>query len=183
MMLRSARQTSAVAVPLAAPHGPRSLYTIRSIPNTTVHFSIRSISSFRIKSSSPLSYIRTELRSSPSKTLFNQQFHTSSVTMAATRTESDAFGELQVPADKYWGAQTERSLENFKINQPQDRMPPPVIKAFGILKGAAATVNMQFGLGLPFSLLERKMYALLMIFLQIRRLARLFNKQHLKLPL
>ncbi|KAI9838990.1 MAG: hypothetical protein M1819_004198 [Sarea resinae] len=65
---------------------------------------------------------------------------------AETRTESDAFGEIQVPADKYWGAQTERSLENFKINQPQDRMPPPVVKAFGILKGAAATVNMEFGL-------------------------------------
>ena len=40
-----------------------------------------------------------------------------------------------------------RSLGNFKINQPQDRMPPPVIKAFGILKGAAATVNMRYGLG------------------------------------
>lgn len=65
---------------------------------------------------------------------------------AATRTESDAFGEIQVPSDKYWGAQTERSLENFKINQPQDRMPPPIVRAFGILKGAAATVNMQFGL-------------------------------------
>jgi fumarate hydratase, class II len=64
----------------------------------------------------------------------------------STRTESDAFGEIQVPADKYWGAQTERSLENFRINQPQDRMPPPVIRAFGILKGAAATVNMKFGL-------------------------------------
>ncbi|KAF2135772.1 uncharacterized protein K452DRAFT_238746 [Aplosporella prunicola CBS 121167] len=63
-----------------------------------------------------------------------------------TRTESDAFGEIQVPADKYWGAQTERSLENFKINQPQDRMPTPIIRAFGILKGAAATVNMKYGL-------------------------------------
>lgn len=67
--------------------------------------------------------------------------------MASTRTESDAFGEIQVPADKYWGAQTERSLENFKINQPQDRMPAPIVRAFGILKGAAATVNMKFGLG------------------------------------
>lgn len=67
--------------------------------------------------------------------------------MASTRTESDAFGEIQVPSDKYWGAQTERSLENFRINQPQDRMPPPIIKAFGILKGAAATVNMRYGLG------------------------------------
>jgi len=63
-----------------------------------------------------------------------------------TRIESDAFGEIQVPANKYWGAQTERSLENFKINQPYDRMPPPVIRAFGILKGAAATVNMRYGL-------------------------------------
>lgn len=69
--------------------------------------------------------------------------------MAQTRAETDAFGEVQVPADKYWGAQTERSLENFKINQPQDRMPPPIVKAFGILKGAAATVNMTFGLGTP----------------------------------
>jgi fumarate hydratase class II len=63
-----------------------------------------------------------------------------------TRTESDAFGPIEVPADKYWGAQTERSLENFKINQPQDRMPPPIVRAFGILKGAAATVNMRYGL-------------------------------------
>lgn len=64
----------------------------------------------------------------------------------STRTETDAFGEVQVDSDKYWGAQTERSLENFKINQPQDRMPPPVVRAFGILKGAAATVNVNFGL-------------------------------------
>ncbi|KAF2717031.1 fumarate hydratase [Polychaeton citri CBS 116435] len=66
--------------------------------------------------------------------------------MASTRTESDAFGEIQVPSDKYWGAQTERSLENFKINQPQDRMPPPIVRAFGVLKGAAAAVNVRFGL-------------------------------------
>jgi fumarate hydratase class II len=39
------------------------------------------------------------------------------------------------------------SLGNFDINQPQDRMPAPVVKAFGILKGAAATVNMKYGLG------------------------------------
>ncbi|CEL01905.1 Putative Fumarate hydratase [Aspergillus calidoustus] len=71
----------------------------------------------------------------------------STVTMASeTRTESDAFGEIQVPADKYWGAQTQRSLGNFDINQPQDRMPDAVVKAFGILKGAAATVNMKYGL-------------------------------------
>lgn len=42
------------------------------------------------------------------------------------------------------------SLGNFKINQPQDRMPPPVVKAFGILKGAAAAVNVKYGLGKAF---------------------------------
>jgi len=77
----------------------------------------------------------------------SRTFNSTAATMASTRTESDAFGDVQVPGDKYWGAQTERSLENFKINQPQDRMPPPVVRAFGILKGAAATVNMKFGLG------------------------------------
>ncbi|RDI86450.1 Pre-mRNA-splicing factor [Venturia inaequalis] len=66
--------------------------------------------------------------------------------VANTRTETDAFGPVEVASDKYWGAQTERSLENFKINQPQDRMPPPIVRAFGILKGAAATVNMKYGL-------------------------------------
>lgn len=76
-----------------------------------------------------------------------RSFTSTSAMAGSTRTETDAFGEIQVPADKYWGAQTERSLENFKINQPQDRMPPPVIRAFGILKGAAATVNMKYGLG------------------------------------
>ena len=42
----------------------------------------------------------------------------------------------------------DRSLGNFKINQPHDRMPEPIVRAFGILKGAAATVNMNFGLGI-----------------------------------
>ncbi|KAI8934737.1 hypothetical protein NX059_008425 [Plenodomus lindquistii] len=75
-----------------------------------------------------------------------RQFSATSSIMASTRTETDAFGEVQVQSDRYWGAQTERSLENFKINQPQDRMPPPIVRAFGILKGAAATVNMKYGL-------------------------------------
>lgn len=79
--------------------------------------------------------------------------------MSNTRTESDAFGEIQVPGDKYWGAQTERSLENFKINQPQDRMPPPIVKAFGILKGAAAAVNVRFGLGTSPTLTFPKAYS------------------------
>lgn len=66
---------------------------------------------------------------------------------ASKRTESDAFGNIDVPADRYWGAQTQRSLSNFDINQPTDRMPLPIVKAFGILKGAAATVNLDYGLG------------------------------------
>lgn len=58
-----------------------------------------------------------------------------------TRSESDSFGLLDVPADKYWGAQTQRSLQNFKIGG--QTMPSPLIHAFGILKGAAASVNMR----------------------------------------
>ncbi|KAJ5166167.1 Fumarate hydratase [Penicillium canariense] len=88
-------------------------------------------------------------------------FSTTISMSSATRTESDAFGEIQVsdvdchspssyhdqqltwrcdvqvPADKYWGAQTQR---------PRTACPPPVVQAFGILKGAAATVNMKYGL-------------------------------------
>lgn len=70
-----------------------------------------------------------------------------SIRMASTRTETDAFGPVEVESDKYWGAQTQRSLGNFNINLPQERMPEGVVKAFGILKGAAATVNMKYGLG------------------------------------
>lgn len=92
---------------------------------------------------------RQKLYSSFYQPRFQRGFHVTRYNMAETRAETDAFGEIQVPADKYWGAQTERSLENFRINQPQDRMPPPIIRAFGILKGAAATVNMEYGLGTP----------------------------------
>jgi fumarate hydratase class II len=98
------------------------------------------------RSTRPLSTSRPSLVK-PQSYFQRRQFSATSAAMANTRTESDAFGEIQVPADKYWGAQTERSLENFRINQPQDRMPPPIVRAFGILKGAAATVNMKFGLG------------------------------------
>lgn len=51
------------------------------------------------------------------------------------------------PYEQHTNEMEYSSLGNFKINQPQDRMPPPVVKAFGILKGAAATVNMKYGLG------------------------------------
>ena len=57
------------------------------------------------------------------------------------RMETDSFGEIGVPADKYWGAQTSRSLMNFKIGG--ETMPKPLISALGTLKRAAATVNMK----------------------------------------
>ncbi len=58
-----------------------------------------------------------------------------------TRSETDSFGPIDVESDKYWGAQTQRSLQNFKIGG--ETMPQPLIRAFGILKSAAATVNMR----------------------------------------
>ncbi|KAF4985006.1 hypothetical protein FDECE_16902, partial [Fusarium decemcellulare] len=95
----------------------------------------------------PQPRLQTQARPPVSGLGLSRAIHSTSTRMSQqTRTESDAFGEIQVPADRYWGAQTERSLENFRINQPQDRMPPPIVKAFGILKGAAATVNMRYGL-------------------------------------
>eukprot|EP01104_Vermistella_antarctica_P000991 TRINITY_DN11066_c0_g1_i1.p1 TRINITY_DN11066_c0_g1~~TRINITY_DN11066_c0_g1_i1.p1 ORF type:complete len:572 (-),score=74.00 TRINITY_DN11066_c0_g1_i1:26-1741(-) len=69
------------------------------------------------------------------------------MTESGTRVEKDSLGDVNVPADKYWGAQTQRSLENFRIGDPvADRMPYDVIKAFGVLKMAAARVNMTYGL-------------------------------------
>lgn len=62
------------------------------------------------------------------------------------RQEADTFGPLQVPADRYWGAQTQRSLLNFDIGGERERMPEPLIKAFGVLKKAAAQVNATYGL-------------------------------------
>jgi fumarate hydratase, class II len=59
------------------------------------------------------------------------------------RTESDSMGSIDVPSDKYWGAQTQRSLHHFDIGE--DRMPPELIRAFGILKKAAALVNQDLG--------------------------------------
>eukprot|EP00171_Calliarthron_tuberculosum_P010527 IDg10527t1 len=63
-----------------------------------------------------------------------------------TRIEHDTFGPVEVPADRYWGAQTQRSIANFDICRDTDRMPLPLIRAFGILKASAATANEQFGL-------------------------------------
>jgi fumarate hydratase, class II len=63
--------------------------------------------------------------------------------MAATRTETDSFGPIEVPADHYWGAQTQRSLQNFKIGW--EKQPKAVVRALGIVKRAAAEVNMDLG--------------------------------------
>ena len=67
-------------------------------------------------------------------------------TEQAFRIESDTMGQIQVPSDKYWGCQTQRSLENFKIGDAREKMPIELIQAFGYLKKAAAIVNLEFGL-------------------------------------
>ncbi|PWN49492.1 fumarate hydratase [Violaceomyces palustris] len=94
------------------------------------------------------------LRATPSLKVTPRALPTSAVRAFATTTimaqtfrkERDTFGDLQVPADRYWGAQTQRSLQNFDIGGPQERMPQPLIEAFGVLKKAAAHVNKTYGL-------------------------------------
>ena len=63
--------------------------------------------------------------------------------MTEKRIEKDSFGEIKVPAEKYWGAQTQRSLKNFSIGW--EKQPTNIIKAFGIIKKAAALVNIENG--------------------------------------
>ncbi|MCH8951044.1 MAG: class II fumarate hydratase [Proteobacteria bacterium] len=63
--------------------------------------------------------------------------------MTATRTETDSFGPLEVPGNKYWGAQTQRSLINFPIGW--ERLPVALVRALGVIKQAAARVNMAMG--------------------------------------
>ncbi len=63
--------------------------------------------------------------------------------MSKTRTETDTFGPLEVAADRYWGAQTQRSLGNFKIGT--EKMPIPLVRALGIVKQAAAETNLENG--------------------------------------
>ncbi|MDE2474627.1 MAG: class II fumarate hydratase [Alphaproteobacteria bacterium] len=63
--------------------------------------------------------------------------------MATTRTETDTFGPIEVPADRYWGAQSQRSLGNFKIGW--EKQPAPIVRALGIIKRAAAETNMELG--------------------------------------
>ena len=59
------------------------------------------------------------------------------------RKEHDSLGEMLVPKDRMWGAQTQRSLENFPIGN--DKMPEEIIRAFAVLKKAAAITNNRFG--------------------------------------
>ncbi|GIX13113.1 MAG: hypothetical protein KatS3mg118_1072 [Paracoccaceae bacterium] len=63
--------------------------------------------------------------------------------MTATRIETDSFGPIEVPADRYWGAQTQRSIRNFAIGW--ERQPVAIIRALGVIKKAAAIVNEGFG--------------------------------------
>src|SRR5688572_2509171 len=64
--------------------------------------------------------------------------------MTKTRTETDTFGPIEVDADRYWGAQAQRSLGNFKIGV--EKQPLPIVRALGIIKRAAAETNMALGL-------------------------------------
>jgi len=73
-----------------------------------------------------------------------------------TRIEKDTMGEVQVPADKYWGAQTQRSKDNFKIGD--GRMPKEIVQAFGYLKKAAAATNLELGV-----LSEEKAYLIMQV--------------------
>ncbi|ORX70582.1 fumarate hydratase precursor rhizopus oryzae [Linderina pennispora] len=73
-------------------------------------------------------------------------FTAAAAQLSKVRVERDTMGELEVPADKYYGCQTARSKMNFDICADTDRMPDAVIKAMGVLKKAAAIVNRDFGL-------------------------------------
>nr|XP_058965213.1 fumarate hydratase, mitochondrial-like [Pocillopora verrucosa] len=94
------------------------------------------------------SVVRTISRD-PRIFLHRQKRHFSPVLLSrsmASRIETDSFGEIEVPAGKYYGAQTARSKLNFPIGDETEHMPAPVIRAFGFLKKAAAEVNKEFGL-------------------------------------
>src|SRR3954447_2565364 len=80
---------------------------------------------------------RIKLSDSDEPALHNKNMNVS------TRTESDSMGTIEVPSDRYWGAQTQRSLKHFDIGE--DKMPPELIRAFGVLKKAAALVNHDLG--------------------------------------
>src|ERR1700753_2878179 len=66
------------------------------------------------------------------------------MTMTKTRTETDSFGPIEVPADRYWGAQAQRSLGNFKIGWEMQQL--SIVRALGFFKRAAAETTMAMGL-------------------------------------
>ena len=70
---------------------------------------------------------------------------TSEKSSATTRTESDSMGTIEVASDRYWGAQTERSLHNFDIGRETFVWGRPMVKALGILKKSAALANAELG--------------------------------------
>ncbi|KAN0025499.1 hypothetical protein ACTFIU_001776 [Dictyostelium citrinum] len=83
---------------------------------------------------------------SASRKFNNPQFLNSIRNMTTFRSEFDTFGEIKVNDEKYWGAQTQRSLENFDIGGESEKMPLMVVRSFGILKRCAAIVNKKYGL-------------------------------------
>ncbi|KAN0028455.1 hypothetical protein ACTFIV_010300 [Dictyostelium citrinum] len=83
---------------------------------------------------------------SASRKFSNPQFLNSIRNMTTFRSEFDTFGEIKVNDEKYWGAQTQRSLENFDIGGESEKMPLMVVRSFGILKRCAAIVNKKYGL-------------------------------------
>ena len=83
-----------------------------------------------------------------------------------TRTEHDSMGEIQVPADRFWGAQTERSRRNFPIGAGREPMPEEIVSAFGLLKAAAARANRQLR---PEKMTEEKAQILCRVAEEVRR--------------
>src|SRR6056297_2640781 len=79
----------------------------------------------------------------PRPRLDGMRQHTGGTIMTATRTESDSFGPLEVPADKYWGAQTQRSIMNFPIGW--EKQPVAIVRALGVIKRACAEANKESG--------------------------------------
>ncbi|HSY26134.1 MAG TPA: lyase family protein, partial [Burkholderiaceae bacterium] len=65
--------------------------------------------------------------------------------MQSTRIESDSMGKIEVPSNKYWGAQTQRSIQNFPIGVDRFKWQFPIIRSLGILKKAAALANAELG--------------------------------------
>ena len=74
------------------------------------------------------------------------------ISVTTTRSESDSFGPIDVPGDSYWGAQTQRSIQNFPFG-PREAMPVEIVHALGFVKQAAARVNARIG-GLDAELAE-----------------------------